>query len=61
MPSEDNKLFNQYKKSHKEPFFIYAYLECLIKKINGCKNDPEKTSTTKVSKHIPSAFSMSTR
>ena len=27
---------------------------------NGCKNKPENSSTTKVSKHIPSGFSMST-
>ena len=44
MPSEDTKLleFNHYKKSYKAPFFIYADLEYLIKKINGCKNNPEK-------------------
>ena len=28
--------------------------------IDGCKNNPEKSSTTKVSEHIPSGFSMST-
>ena len=32
----------------------------MIEKIDGCKNNPENSSTTKVSKHIPSGFSMST-
>ena len=30
-----------------------------IKKIYRCKNNPENSSTTKVSKHILSGFSMS--
>ena len=62
MPSEDTKIleFNQYQKSDKAPFIIYADLECIIEKIDGCKNNPENSSTTKVSKHIPSGFSMST-
>ena len=38
------------------PFIIYADLECLIEKIDGCKNNPENSSTTKVSEHIPSGF-----
>ena len=44
MPTEDTKIleFNQYQKSDKAPFIIYADLECLIKKIDGCKNNPEK-------------------
>ena len=52
--------FNQYQKSDKAPFIIYVDLECIIEKIDGCKNNPENSSTTKVSKHIPSRFSMST-
>ena len=28
--------------------------------MDGCKNKPENSSTTKVSEHIPSGFSMST-
>ena len=62
MPSEDTKIleFNQYQKSDKAPFIIYADLECIIEKIDGCKNNPENSSTTKVSEHIPSGFSMST-
>ena len=62
MPSEDTKISesNQYQKSDKALFIIYADLECLIEKIDGCKNNPENSSTTKVSEHIPSGFSMST-
>ena len=41
MPSEDTKIlqFNQYQKSDKSPFIIYANLECIREKIDGCKNN----------------------
>ena len=52
--------FNQYPTSDKVPFIIYVDLECLIEKTDGCKNDPENSSTTKVGKHNPLGFSMST-
>ena len=60
--SEDTRIFefNQYQKSDKAPFIIYADLECIIKKIDVCKNNAENSSTTKVCKHIPSSFLMST-
>ena len=63
MPSVDSKIseFDQYQKSDKTALIIYANLEYLIKKIDGCKNNPENSSTTtKVSENIPSVFSMST-
>ena len=50
MPSEDIKILelNQYQKSdkvpfiiYKVPFIIYADLECLIEKTDGCKNNIE--------------------
>ena len=43
MLSKDTKIlkFNQYQKSDKIPFIIYADLDCLIEKIDGCKNNPE--------------------
>ena len=52
--------FNQYQKSDKTPFIIYADLDCIIEKIHGCNNNPQNSSTTKLSKHIPSGFSTST-
>ena len=62
MPSKDNRIleFNQYQKSDKAPFIIYADLECLIEKIGGCLNNPENSSIIKVTEYIPSGFSMFT-
>ena len=62
IPSEDSKIleYNQYQKSDKAPFIIYGDLVCLIEKIDGCINNPEKSSTEKVGKHISSAFFIST-
>ena len=62
MPSEDTKILelNQFQKSDKPSFIIYADLESLIEKIHGCKNNPEKSSTRKVREHISSGFSIST-
>ena len=46
--------FNQYLKPIKTPFLIYSDLESLSKKIYGYKNkNPEKSSSTKVSAHVP--------
>ena len=42
------------------PYIIYANLECLVKKIDGCANDPEKYSSSKIGEHIPSGYSTST-
>ena len=43
MPSEEAKIleYNQYQRSDKAPFIIYTDLECLVEKIDGCKNNPE--------------------
>ena len=53
MSSEDTKIleFNQYQISDKATFVIYADVACLIEKTDGCKNNPENSSTTKVIKH----------
>ena len=39
MPDEDNKIlkYNHRKKSLKDPFMIYADLECLLEKMHSCK------------------------
>ena len=67
MPSEkDNVLeFNQYMKSDKMPYSIYANIESLIKKIDGfadnLENSPTtKVGTTKIGEYIPCGCSMST-
>ena len=62
MPSEKDKIveFKHYMKFDKMPYIIYGDIESLIKKIGGCENNPEKSSTTKRDKHIPCGYSMST-
>ena len=54
MPSEKDKLleFNQHMNSDKMQYIIYADIESLIRKIDGCANYPEKSSTTKIGQHI---------
>ena len=58
MPSEDAKVltFNQYQKSDKVPFIIDPDRERITERINGCKGNPESSSTVKVSEHIPWDF-----
>ena len=49
-PSEKGNIlkFNQYMKSDKMPYIIYADIESLIKIIDGCTNNPEDSTTTKI-------------
>ena len=58
MLSEDNKLleFNHYQKHNTMPFLIYPDLGSLIEKIDGCKNNPKKSSLNKVSEQVSSVF-----
>ena len=58
MSSEDTKAleFNQYQKSDKAPFINYVNLECLIENIDGWKNNPENSSTTKEVEHFHQVF-----
>ena len=62
MPSEKDNLleFNQYMKLDKMLYIIYADMESLIIKIDGCENNLENILTTKNGKHIPCGCSMST-
>ena len=61
-PSEKNKIlkFNQYIKSDKMLYIIYADLEFLIKKIDGRENKPENSSATKVGELTPGGYAVST-
>ena len=54
MISKDTNIleFNQYQKFDKIPFIIYADLECLIERMDGCKNNSKSSSTTKVGEHV---------
>ena len=62
MPTKDNNAikYNQGEKSIKLPFVVYADLECLLEKMSTCYNNPEKSSTTKTNKHMPSGYSIFT-
>ena len=62
MPSEKDSIldFNQYMKSDKMSYIIYGDIESLIKKIDGCANNLENSSITKIGEHIPCGYSMST-
>ena len=51
--------FKQNWESVKVPSIIYVDFESLIKELNGCKNNPEKLSTTKATEQITFSFSIS--
>ena len=50
MPFENTEVleFNQYQKSDKASSITYADFECIIEKVDACKNNP----ITKVSKQF---------
>ena len=49
--------FENYYKGERLPFIIYADTESLIKPIQTCEADPEKSYTKKYQKHEPISFS----
>ena len=63
MPKEDNRIlkYNHGEKSMKFSFIIYADLESLLEKMNTCHNNPKKSSTAKINKHISSGYSLFTQ
>ena len=42
------------------PYIIYADIESLIKKVNGCANNPGNSSATKIGEHILCGYLMPT-
>ena len=62
MPKEDSKIlkYNHGEKSMKVQFIIYADLESLPKKVSISRNNPEKSSSTKIHEHTPSGYSLLT-
>ena len=49
--------FNKFHHSEKAPFVIYADFESLIKHMDNCNPDPNKSYTKKYQKHEPISFS----
>ena len=62
MSEEDNKIlnYNHGEKSMRAPIVNYADFECLLEKMSTCRNNPEKSSTTKINKNISSGYSLFT-
>ena len=63
VPKDDNKVLkcNHGEKYMKFPFIIYVDLESLLEKTNTCHDNPEKSLTIKINKHIASGYSLFTR
>ena len=60
LSEKDNILeINQKMKSDKIPYIIYADVESLIKKIEGCANNPENSSTGKIDEHVSCGYPIS--
>ena len=58
MPSAGTYLsFKNFLHSEKAPFSIYADFESLIKDMDNCDPDPNKSYTKKYQKHEPTSFS----
>ena len=58
MPEQVILKHNPGEKSLKAPFTIYLDLECILKKVQSCQNNPEKSYTEKIARHEPSGQSM---
>ena len=60
MPQDKNKFISSTpgKNTLKNPFIIYADIECLLKPISTCDNSADNSFTIKTSKHVPSGYSM---
>ena len=60
MPDVDNNILQSKpgKKLLKSAFVFYADLECLLLKINTCKNNPNKSYATAKALHEPSGYSL---
>ena len=58
MPKENNKTLkhNHEEKSMKILFIINVNMECLLERIDICHNNPKKSSTTNITKHLASGY-----
>ena len=58
MPPQNTFLsFKNFRYSEKAPFAIYADFESLVKPMDNCDPDPNRSYTKKYQKHKPSGFS----
>ena len=62
-----NKTKKIFKYNHGEnittmkiPFIVNADMECLLERIGTCRNNPNKSTTTKITKHLASGFPLFT-
>ena len=59
MPEKDTFLkYNNDVESMRNPHVIYADIEYLLKKMDTCTNDPDKSSTAKKNKHEMCGYSL---
>ena len=58
MPTEKNKYITSIpgKNTLKNPFIIYADLECLLYPVNTCDNTEDNSFTIRKNKHKPSGY-----
>ncbi|XP_048488462.1 uncharacterized protein LOC125491183 isoform X1 [Plutella xylostella] len=57
IPKEGSFLqFKNYERKQNMPFVIYADLETMLVKYEGCENDPNIASTSTLQRHVPIAF-----
>ena len=49
--SEKTLKYNPGEKSLKAPFSIYLDLQCILKEVQSCQNNPEKSYTEKKATH----------
>ena len=60
IPTEGQNIlkYRHDKKSIPMPHLIYADLECILKKIESCQPDPDKSYTLKKNVHTPSGYAV---
>ena len=58
MPNEPILKYNPGEKSLKAPFLYIFDLECLLKKVESCQNNPKKSYKQKKARHEPSGWSL---
>ncbi|GFU38124.1 uncharacterized protein NPIL_148391 [Nephila pilipes] len=58
MPTQEEKWleFNNNKFKLSVPYVIYAAVECILKKMSSCEQNPKISSTESIAKHVPYGF-----